>query len=63
MARSLSDIVEGIHWTECKCEHDDKKCKTCAKKFKDGESSIEYTSAIENLVEYKCLCWNKNYVY
>ena len=40
---------------------DDKKWETCGIKCKDCECCLEYTSVKDNLIEYKCLCWNKNY--
>ena len=65
MASSLSNLVnnyaEGIHKIKCKYQHDDKKCETCGIKYKDCECCLEYTNVNNNLIEYKCLCCNKNY--
>ena len=38
-----------------------KNKKTGGIKFKDCECYLEYTSFKDDLVEYKCLCCNKNY--
>ena len=55
MASSLSNLVsnlsEGIHRIKCKFRHDDKKCETCG-------ITCKYCNC---LLEYKCLCCNKNY--
>ena len=46
-ASSLSNLVnnlaEGIHKVKCKYGHDNKQCGTCAIKYKDHESCLEYT--------------------
>ena len=44
---------------KCKFEHNDKKCNTCRNKYKNYECFFEYTN--KNLIEYKCLCCNKDY--
>ena len=65
MVTSLSSFVnnfaEGIHKTKCKYGHYNKKCKTCGIKYKDFEYFIQYTNFKDDLIEYKCLCCNKNY--
>ena len=33
----------------------------CAIKYKGCQICLEYTSVIDYLIEYKCLCCNKNY--
>ena len=62
MASSLSNLVKNlaeiIHEVKCKNEHDDKKCETCGIKYKDCEN---YLNVKRNLIQYKCLSWNKNY--
>ena len=62
---SLSNLVnnlsEGIHRIKCKYGHDDKKCGTCGIKFKYCEFFVEYINLKDDLIEYKCLCCNKNY--
>ena len=65
MTRSLSNLVnnlsEGIHRIKCKYRHDDKKCETCGIKNKYCDCSLEYTNFKPDLIEYKCLCYNKRY--
>ena len=65
MASSLSNLVnnlsEGIHRIKSKYGHDDKKCETCRIKYKYCECFLEYTNFKDDLIEYKCLCCNKNY--
>ena len=63
-ASSISNLVSnlsaGIHRIKCKYEHDDKKCETCKIKCKYCDCFLEYTNFRDNLIEYKCLCCNKN---
>ena len=65
MANSLSNLVnnfaEKIHNIKCKYGHDDKKCENCRIKYKNCQCCLEYINVIDDLVEYKCLCCNKNY--
>ena len=65
MGGSLSNLVnnlaEGIHEIKCKYRHSDKKCETWWIKYKDCECFLEYTNLRDNLIEYNCLCCNKNY--
>ena len=65
MANSLSNLVNNlsvkIHRFRCKYGHDDKKCETCEIKYKYCNCFFEYTNFQDNLIEYKCLCCNKNY--
>ena len=37
-----------------------KKCETCGIKLKYLECCLEYASVIGDLIEYKCLCCNRN---
>ena len=64
MASSLLNIVnnlsEGIHKIKCKYGHDDKKCDTCRIKHKYHDCFLEYTDLKDDLIEYQCLCCNKN---
>ena len=59
MASSSSNLINnlswGIHRIKCKFGHDDKKCETC------GISFLEYTNFKYDLIEYKCLCFNKDF--
>ena len=65
MASSLSNLInnlsEGIHKIKYTYRHDDKKCETCRIKYKYCDCFLEYTSIKDDLVEYKCLCCNRNY--
>ena len=65
MASSLSNLIknlsEGIHRIKCKYRHDDKKCETCRITYKYCDCFLEYTNFKDDLIEYKCLCCNKNY--
>ena len=65
MASSLSNLVnnfsEGIHRIRCKYAHDDKKYETCEIKYKYCNCFLEYMNFKDDLIEYKCLCCNKNY--
>ena len=58
MASSLSNIVsdlaEGI-------QMNDKKYENFGIKYIDYDCFLEYTNFEDNLIEYKCLCCNKNY--
>ena len=64
MARSLSNFVnnlsKGIHRIKCKYQHDDKRCETCGIKY-NYNSHTEYANFKDDILEYKCLCCNKNY--
>ena len=61
LSNLLNNLAEGIHEIKCKYKHDDKKCKNCGIKFKYCECYLEYTNVIDRLIQYKCLCCNKNY--
>ena len=65
MASSLLNLVnnlsKGIHKINCKFKHDDKKCETCGIKYRYCDCFVQYTNFKDNLIEYKCLCYNKNY--
>ena len=53
LSNLVNNLAEGIHKCKCKYRHNDQKCETC--------SFLEYTNFKYNLIEYKCLCCNKNY--
>ena len=36
------------------------KCETCGIKYKYCDCFLEYINFKDNLIEYKCLCCNKN---
>ena len=65
MASSLSNLVnnlsEGIHKIKCNYRHNDKKYETRGIKYKYSDCFFEYTNFKDGLIEYKCLCHNKNY--
>ena len=65
MASSLSNLVnnvsERVHEIKCKYGHDNNKSETCGIKYKYCDCFFEYTNFKDDLKEYKCLCWNKNY--
>ena len=42
-------------------EHDDKKCEACGTEYKYCGCFLEYANFKDDLIEYKCLCCNKNY--
>ena len=64
MASSLSNLfnnfAEGILEIKLKYEHDDKKCETCGIKHIDCNCFLAHTKFKDNLIEYKCLCCDKN---
>ena len=55
----VNNFAEGID--KIKCKYNDKKCKNCRVKYKYCNGSVEYKNTKDNLTEYKCLCFNKNY--
>ena len=65
MVSSSSNLVDhfadGIHKNKFKYGHDMKKWETFEIKYKDCGYYFEYTNAKNDLIDYKCLCWNKSY--
>ena len=65
MASSLSNVAdnhsEGIHKVKCKYGYDNKTCKFCQIKYKSYEHWFKYTNIKDDLIEYNCLCCNKNH--
>ena len=65
MASSLSNLInniaEGIHKIKCKYGHNDKKSEICGIKYKYCDCFLEYANFKNDLIEYKNLCYNKNY--
>ena len=65
MAGSLSNLVnnpsEGIHRIKCEFGHNNKKCQTCGIKYNYCNCFLEYINFKNDLIEYICLCCNKNY--
>ena len=66
MASSLSNLVknltEGVNRIKCKFGHHDKKIETCGIKYKYCDCFLEYINFKDDLIEYKCLCCNNNYL-
>ena len=66
MARSLPNLVNNFELfksrIKCKNQHDDTKCETCWIKYKYYGSFLKYTHFKDDLIEYKSLCCNKNYL-
>ena len=65
MTRSLSNLVnnlsEGIDRIKCKFGDYDKNGETCGIKYKYCDCFLEYKNFKDDLIEYKCLCCNKNH--
>ena len=65
MASSISSFADKLaakmHKTKSKYRHDNKKSETWGVKSKDCKCCIEYTNVKVDLIEYKCLCCNRNY--
>ena len=65
MASSLSNLVnnlsEGIDEIKWKYGHNDKKCETCGTTYEVCNCFLECTNFKDVLIEYNCLCYNKNY--
>ena len=57
----LINLAEGIHKIKCKMSIIIKRCKMWGIKYKDFNCFLECTIFRDNLIEYKCLCCNKNY--
>ena len=64
MADSLSNLFnnlsEGVNRIKCKYVLDENKCETCEIKYKYCNCFLEYADFKDELIEYKCLCCNKN---
>ena len=41
--------------------HENKKCETCVIKNKEGDCCLVYTNVKDDLLEYICLCCDRNY--
>ena len=57
LANNLSEWIPKI---KCKYGHNDERCETCRIKYKYCNCFLEYIYFKEDLIEYKCLCCNKN---
>ena len=65
MSSSLSNLVsnlsERVHRIKCNYGHNDKKCETCGITYEVCDCFFEYTNFKDDLIEWKCLCYKKNY--
>ena len=59
MTSSLSN--EEIHKIICKYGHSNKKCETCRIKCKYCDYFLEYKNFKDDLMDYKCSGFTKNY--
>ena len=57
----VNNLSKGIHRIKCKFGHNDKKCETCEITYKYCDCFLEYKNFKDDLIEYTCLCCNKNY--
>ena len=66
MASSASNLFNnlsgGLHRIKRKLGHDHKKCETYGIKYKYCNCFCEYTNFRDNLIEWKCLRCNKNFL-
>ena len=53
-------VLKEFILVKCRYEHDDKKYETCGIKYNYCDFFLEYTNFKDDLIEYKCLCCNKN---
>ena len=58
-----NNLFEGVHRIKCKLRHYDEICEIWGIKYKYCDCFPEYINFKDNLIEYKCLCCNKNYQY
>ena len=58
LANNLSEGIDKIKW---KFGHNDNKCKTCGITCKVYNCFLEYAKFKDDLTDYKCLYYNKNY--
>ena len=59
LSNLVNDLSEGK--IKCKFKHDDKKFETCRTKYKYCNCFLEQTNFKDDLIEYNCLCCNKDY--
>ena len=59
----VNNLSEGLHGIKCKLGHYDKKFETCGIKYKYCDCFLEYTNFKDDLIEYKCSFYDKNYQY
>ena len=65
LSNVVNNLSEGTHRIICKFGDDDKNCETCGIKYNYCDCFLEYIhfDLIDDLIEYKCLCCNKNYLH
>ena len=65
LSNVVNNLSEGTHRIICKFGDDDKNCETCGIKHNYCDCFLEYIhfDLIDDLIEYKCLCCNKNYLH
>ena len=57
----VNNLSEGIQIIKSKFGHDDKKCETYGIKYKYCNCFLDYVNFKDDLIECRCLCFNKNY--
>ena len=57
----VNNLTEAVHKIKYIDRYDDKKCEMCRIKYKDCKCCLQYKSAKDDLIEYKCLWCNKDY--
>ena len=63
MASPLLNLVKNLSEENCTCKygHNGRQCETYGIKYKYYDYFLEYANFKDDLIEYKCLCCNKNY--
>ena len=61
LSNLVNSLSEGTYRIKCKFGHDDKKCEIYGIKYKYCDCFLEYANFKDDLMEYKYLCYNKNY--
>ena len=56
----VNELAKGINKMLYKNRYNNKNCKTCRIKYKDCGCWLEYSNITDILIEYRCLCYNKN---
>ena len=59
----VNNLTERIHEIKCKYGHNDNKCETLKIKQKDFDCFLENKNFKDDLIEYKCLYWNKKEIF
>ena len=61
LSNLVNNLSEGILRIKCTYEHDAENCESCRIKYKYCDCFLEHSIFKDDLIEYKCLCCNKNY--